>query len=165
MTFGRRSLFRPANRAVSGPGFRGLAAAFFLLILAVIAGCGGGSSNSLSNTGGGNNTRATVTGRVVDQYSSRQPITGAIVTLGSTQTTTDNAGNFTISVTNTASAGSLRVTGPGGSGLYDLAVIGGTQYNIRSTGFPVPALANNQNLALGDVLVYSESGPPPPPSL
>jgi hypothetical protein len=160
MTFGRRSP-RPATRYAFGPGFWGLVTAFLLLVLTT-AGCGGGSSSSPNNGGNNNQQNATVSGRVVDRYSSNQPLAGAIVTVGSQQAVTDSTGSFSVSVP-TGTSTILKIDGPTSNAIYDEGVIGGTRYAIRTLGYPVPALTSAQNLGLGDIGVYSQSGPPRPP--
>jgi len=160
MTFGRRSP-RPATRYAFGPGFWGLVTAFLLLVLAT-AGCGGSSSDNNNNGGGGGGNNATVSGRVVDRYSNNQPLAGAIVTVGSQQAVADSTGSFSVTVP-AGTAATLKVEGPTTNAIYDEGVIGGTRYAIRSLGYPVPALSSAQNLGLGDIGVYSQSGPPRPP--
>lgn len=160
MTFGRRFPRRPASRFLSGPGFWGLMTAFLLLIA---AGCGGGGSSN--NGGGGGTQNATITGRVVDKYSNpvNQPIAGAVITYGSQTAVADQTGFFTLSVPPTTSTVNLRVSGPTNNAIYDEGLISGTRYAIVSTGYPIPGLGEAQNFGVGEIGVYSQSGPPRPP--
>jgi hypothetical protein len=138
----------------------------FVFALALLAGCGGGSSSGESNNGGGGGTKsATFTGRVLDQYNSNQPLAGATVTVGSLGTgTTGVDGVFSIPVVPNGGQQNLTVTGPAGVAIYDYANVGGTIYRVRSVGIPVPSLTTNQTFQVGDIVVASQTGPPPPPT-
>jgi hypothetical protein len=138
----------------------------FAFTLVLAAGCGGGSSGSGgSNNGGGGTKSATVTGRVVDQYNSNRPLAGAAVTVGSLGSGTTGAdGVFSIPVVPNGGQQNLTVNGPTGVSIYDYASVGGTVYRVRSVGVPVPSLTANQTYQVGDIIIASQSGPPPPPT-
>jgi len=168
MIFGRRSPGRTVTSCANGPGVRGLVAVLFVASLSLLAGCGGGSSDDGGGNnggGGGGGTPGTVSGRVIDQYNNNQPVAGAVVNVGSIASGTTGAdGTFFISVKANAGQQNLTITGPSGTSLYDYASVSGTVYRVRSVGIPVPSLSANQTVSLGDIIVLSQSGPPPPPT-
>jgi hypothetical protein len=166
MIHGGRSPVRARRMDAGSFGVRGPVAFLFVLAMALVAGCGGGSSSGGSNNGGGGGTKsAAVTGRVVDQYNNSQPLAGAAVMVGSLGSGTTAAdGTFSIPVVPNGGAQNLTVNGPTGVGIYDYANVSGTIYRVRSVGIPVPALSVNQNYQVGDIVVLSDTGPPPPPS-
>jgi hypothetical protein len=166
MIFGRRSLGRTVTSVTSVaeiPGVRGLLAVLLVMSLALLAGCGGGGGGGGGNNGGGN--PGTVTGRVIDQNNNNQPVAGATINIGSIASgTTATDGTFSISVKTNAGQQNLTITGPSGVTFFDYANVGGTVYRVRSTGIPVPSLSANQTFSLGDIVVLSDAGPPPPPT-
>jgi hypothetical protein len=167
MAFGRQlPEAQPTNRGRYGLSLWGLAVALFALLL---AGCGGGSSSGNNNNGGGPNpTDPTITGRVVDQYSNFAPVAGVGVTVrnaGGTvigTTVTNATGNFSIQIRPTTSASTVSFSPPSGLSFYSQGYVNSTAF-ILSSGTSVPALAATQTFPLGDVVVLSETGGPPPP--
>ena len=175
MVFGR---FRPApDSSAPGDPARGgarrdrLATLFMsvfvgLMLLLTLGGCGSGS-------GGGDNDPiveppvAGITGRVLDSNNNGAAVAGATVAYGNIVTATDNNGNFSINAPAGVTA-NLTVVGPalgdGSAGYYNTGVVGAAQYNIAGNGFPVAPLSAGEQRNLGTILIFGQSGPPPPPT-
>ncbi len=139
-----------------------------LALAAMLGGCGGGGSadNSTNNPA---ITTATVTGRLIESTTT-DLISGAVVTFGDQTTTTGASGQFTFTVPGNGDSRTLLITLP--SGLYfargDVGDANGTATcvaNIGTTGIPVDKskLVVGSQFSVGNIKVYSQSGPPPPP--
>ncbi len=166
MAFGRRlPEAQSTRRGRYSLSFWGLTVALFALLL---AGCGGGSSSGNRNGGGSNSTNPTITGRVVDQYSSFAPVAGVTVRVRNASgavvatTTTSSTGNFSVQINPTTNTSTVSFTAPSGVSLYSTGYINSQGFNIN-TGTTIPALAATQTYGMGDVVVLSETGGPPPP--
>lgn len=161
MAFGKRL---PAA-TLMGRGGRGL---YFcgLMTALLLAGCGGGGSGDKNP--GPNLDNPTITGRVLDQYSASAPVQGATVTLkrGNGQVissaTTDSAGVFSFKINPTSENTFATITAPTGTSFYPTAYINSTAVNIQ-TGITVPPQALKGSYNVGDVIVATETGGPPPP--
>ena len=143
-------------------GVRWLLAAFlFVPVIVATAGCGGSSSSGPGTVS--INRNASVTGRIVDQYSSNAPVAGAHVTFGAYSTTTSTDGTFVIAVGSRQPATQLYVTGPDSASYYNTGYVNGQPFDLRNTGVTVPSLEAEQTYSTGDITILSASGPPPPP--
>lgn len=151
---------------------RGLAAAVVLMLSAMVllAGCGGGSSNNPGNNDDDNGTAGTaiVTGRLVNRYAGNAAVIGATITYargGASQASavTGADGSFSLTITSGIGISTLHLTDPSGTTFYDAASVQGTTYNIKSTGVPIRAINSGETVSLGEIGVFSDTGPPPPP--
>ena len=157
----------PDSRRVARRQFLTGAAAVALLGMAALAGCGGGGGDptpSSSPKPGNGGTTATVRGRVVES-TTQANVAGAIVSLGNLTATTGTDGLFTFNVPGGSDARTLLLTLPANT-YFSFGYIQGARVALSTTGFPVAKtiLTAGATTDLGDVQVFSASGPPPPPS-
>ena len=173
MVFGKR-LWPAQNNSISRDRFVALIMSVFvgLMLMLALGGCGsgsgdGGNNNNNNNNGNNGGSTAIITGRVIDQNNNSAAVPGASVRYGSSSAVTDNNGNFTFTVSAAQSNLNLLVIGPaladGTAGFYNTGVVGSQQYSIATAGYPVPAIPAGTTLNLGTIILYSQSGPPPPP--
>ncbi|MDX1935206.1 MAG: hypothetical protein SFU56_21625 [Capsulimonadales bacterium] len=145
-------------------GVRWLLATLLVFIPVLMsAGCGGSSSSGPGQPSG--NQAARVVGRLVDFYSDSAPVVGATVTLQGRSVITGADGTFTLSVAAGQGTTNLTIQPPTSINFYGTGVVGGQPFDLRSEGVSVPTLTVDQNYSVGDILMYSEAGPPPPPRI
>jgi hypothetical protein len=171
MVFGRRP------RGVWGPtGRRGLAftAALALLVSAGCGGGGGGDDDGGGGGGGGGGQQASISGRVLDRSNGDAAVAGAVVTYGPAngpavaQTTTGADGRFILSFGVPRPALVLKIVGPSQNGVpayYNSGYYQGRLVRLGTDGIPIGAITTAQAFSVGDILLFSSEGPPPPPTI
>lgn len=124
------------------------------------AGCGGGGGGD--DTGGSPEDRiAVVTGRVLE-FNENRAVGGVTIQYAGQTTQTDANGNFRFQVEGAAiPAGNLVVLRPT-TGYQSGARVGNTAFNLGS-GFSVPEVPLGTVRNVGNIFIYSDAYPPPPP--
>jgi hypothetical protein len=133
----------------------------FLVPLTLTAGCGGSSSSSPGSSGGARN--ATITGRLLDVYNNNAPVVGATITYNGVSAFSGADGTFSLQVASGVSGANLYVISPSTVAYWNTGQVSGQPVDLRNTGVTIPALTSNQVYSVGDISLYSQSGPPPPP--
>ena len=157
----------PGSRRVARRQFLTGAAATALLGMAALAGCGGGGGDPTPKpspgTGTGGNT-AIVRGRIVES-TTQANVAGVIVSLGNLTATTGTDGVFAFTVPGGSDTRTLLFTLPANT-YFTFGYIQGARVSLSTTGFPIAkaSLTAGTTTDVGDVQVFSSSGPPPPPS-
>ena len=141
-------------------------AAIALSLLA--AGCGGGGGGGSTPGGGGGGTgNGTITGTIVDGTSGAT-IANATITYAGQTTKSNTLGTFSLSAPAQTSAQPLRVVGPnkadGTPAYFNAGQYQGRTISLGTDGIQIASLSENQTLNLGVIKLFSQDGPPPPPS-
>ena len=132
-----------------------------LLISAVIAvaGCGGGDGGTTPPP----TNKFVITG-IVKDVSTNSAVVGAIVTIGTAQTTTDSSGSFTFKLDTAPTVSTYSVNGSSATpppGYFDFwATADGLEQNARCIVLNLP-LTNPTDL--GTIYLMNSDSPPPFP--
>ncbi len=158
------------NRLLSGsPSVRlGLVSLVTLLVALAISGCGGGGGGGGGTPppGGGGGTKATITGKAVDENGN--PVPGATLTVvGGPGGVSTALGVITIPNVPLTST-RFTVTPPAGyeSGGYGYNATNYPSQDVNGVtcGLPLPVpLQAGQTYQLGTIVIRTNAFPPPPP--
>lgn len=133
------------------------------LLITPLVGCGGGSSSGTPAPTPTPSGQATFVGRVVDANNGDRGVSGALITLNGTSIFTSADGSFSFSALANASVAYATVVGPGGN-FYNTGYVGGAQYNLAGSGFPVQPVTAGASRDFGTIRIASNDGPPFPPA-
>lgn len=128
--------------------------AFFIMLLLTfsLTGCGGGGGGTPVDP---DETR--ITGKIIDANNSSRPLAGVTVQYAGQSTVTDSNGNFSLIIPRNTPAGSATLTAPAGTVLYAFASTSEGCKNSLSVSVPEAAQGT---YSFGNVIVYSNTGPP-----
>lgn len=133
------------------------------LLITPLIGCSGGGPVGTPTPTPLPSGQATFVGRVIDANNGDRGVSGALVTLNGVGIFTNSDGSFTLFAGANTTLSYATVVGPGGN-YYNTGYVGGAQYNVVGSGFPVQPITSGASRDLGTIRIASNDGPPFPPS-